>query len=313
MIVSDLGLISTVIPAYNYGRFVCEAVDSVLRQTYRGGLEVVVVDDGSTDDTRARLAPYGDRIRYVHQPNRGLPGARNTGIHAARGEWIGLLDADDVIHPQLYEVLAGVVARTGVDLVSSGAVHDLAELAPPLATSPAVHRVALEELFWSSPLSASGTLVRKAALLDVGGFDETLRAVEDRDMWLRLAVDRSLAVCDEARGYFYRLHPGQMNRDPERMRVSFERVLEKFFAEHPAHAHHRTLAYGFLHLDTAICWVEKGGRREATRHLLRSLRLRPWMPASAGRFSSVTRLKILARLAVGERVFRLFSRAAATR
>ena len=105
-------LISVVIPTYNYGHFVTEAVDSVLAQTYRH-YEVVVVDDGSTDDTRARLAPYGDRIRYIHQENQGLSAARNTGIRAARGGVIGLLDSDDKWHPRKLETQAAFLRLTG--------------------------------------------------------------------------------------------------------------------------------------------------------------------------------------------------------
>src|ERR1019366_6906368 len=103
------GMVSVVIPAYNYGRFVTEAAECALNQTYRP-LEVIVVDDGSTDDTRQRLAPYLDRIQYVYQENRGLSAARNTGIRHARGEWIAFLDADDFWHPQKTTVQLGAVA-----------------------------------------------------------------------------------------------------------------------------------------------------------------------------------------------------------
>src|SRR5262245_47307538 len=106
-------LVSVVIPSYNYGQFVGEAVESALLQTWRGGVEVIVVDDGSRDDTRRRLGPYMDRIRYIYQENRGLSGARNTGIRAARGEWIALLDADDRWHPEKTEIQLEAAERAG--------------------------------------------------------------------------------------------------------------------------------------------------------------------------------------------------------
>src|SRR5487761_1421423 len=95
----DQPLVTAIIPAYNYGPLVVEAVESACAQTYPR-MEVIVVDDGSTDDTQGRLRPYLDRIRYIRQENRGLSAARNTGIQAAQGEWNALLDADDVWHPQ---------------------------------------------------------------------------------------------------------------------------------------------------------------------------------------------------------------------
>jgi len=91
-------LVTVVIPTYNYGRYICETVESALGQTY-SPVEIIVVDDGSMDDTRERLATYGDRIRYIHQQNRGLSAARNTGIQAARGEFVALLDSDDLWLP----------------------------------------------------------------------------------------------------------------------------------------------------------------------------------------------------------------------
>ena len=96
-------LVSVVVPTYDYGCFVAEAVASALAQTYPHR-EVIVVDDGSTDDTREVLAPYSDRIRYIFQSNQGLSAARNTGIRAAQGEFIALLDSDDVWHPRKLEV-----------------------------------------------------------------------------------------------------------------------------------------------------------------------------------------------------------------
>jgi hypothetical protein len=141
----------------------------------------------------------------------------------------------------------------------------------------------------------------------VGWFDESLRSVEDRDMWIRLATRYTLGLT-EARAMFYRLHPNQMNRNAERMLKNYEQVLDKFFREHPEHASLRDLAYSFMHVDSAICYMESGARREATHHVLESLRLKPWVPGDRGKHSSATRLKILGRLLMGDRVFRALQR-----
>src|SRR5271156_2034659 len=94
--------VSVIIPTYNYGRFVTEAVDSVLAQSYTDH-EVIVVDDGSVDDTPERMQPYAERVRYLRQPNQGPSAARNNGIEAARGEYVAFLDADDLWHPRKLE------------------------------------------------------------------------------------------------------------------------------------------------------------------------------------------------------------------
>src|SRR5436305_5180727 len=102
--------VSVVIPTYNCGGLVAEAVGSVLAQS-RLPAEIIVVDDGSRDDTRERLAPFGDRIRYVCQANQGVSAARNLGVQHARGEVIAFLDADDIWHPRRLELQLQVMLR----------------------------------------------------------------------------------------------------------------------------------------------------------------------------------------------------------
>ncbi|MHC5139531.1 MAG: glycosyltransferase family 2 protein, partial [Planctomycetota bacterium] len=91
--------ISAVIPAYNAAKYIARSIDSVLAQTHPVD-EIVIVDDGSTDNTAAIIKDYGDKVRYIHQPNAGVSAARNTGIEAATGNWIAFLDADDEWLPE---------------------------------------------------------------------------------------------------------------------------------------------------------------------------------------------------------------------
>ncbi len=104
------GMVSFVIPNYNHARYLGQAIASALAQTYPN-VEVIVVDDGSTDDSRAVAAAFGDRIRYIYQQNAGLSAARNTGVRAAQGEYIALLDADDLVEPAYAERLLAALAE----------------------------------------------------------------------------------------------------------------------------------------------------------------------------------------------------------
>ena len=116
--------LSVVIPTYNCGAFVGQAIDSALAQTYPA-VEVVVVDDGSTDDTAERLRAYGGRIRVVTQENRGLSAARNAGIAAAGGTYVALLDSDDAFHPRKLEFqLRHLTTDPGVGLTGTESFSD---------------------------------------------------------------------------------------------------------------------------------------------------------------------------------------------
>jgi glycosyltransferase involved in cell wall biosynthesis len=292
--------VSAVIPSYNYGHFVCDAVESVLAQRYQPAPEVIVVDDGSQDDTRERLAKYGDRIRYIYQDNRGLSGARNTGIREAKGEWIAFLDADDTWHPDKTEIQIRVALESGLDVISSRGKH---YCPPTLDPNPPMRRFDAPDFLTGSHFSSSTAIIKRRCFEVVGLFDETLRSVEDRDMWLRLSARFVVGAIDSPCA-LHRLHAGQMSRNAGRMLSNFERCLDKFFREHPQYSEHRRLAYAFMYADAAVAFMESRQRFEATRYLLKSLRVHPWeQSADRYRLGTNRRLKLLARTLMGERLF----------
>lgn len=224
-------LVSVVIPTYNYGRFVIEAVESVLAQTYRN-IEVIVVDDGSTDDTRERLAPFLDRIRYIYQANQGLSAARNTGIRAACGNWVALLDSDDTWHPRKLEMQMRYLAdHPKVALLAtrnfSGNKIDWPEVC--LESALLAQPVSLLELVFASRFAPSTVLVHKKCFEQMGLFDTQLRAAEDRDMWIRIARHFPIE-CLELPLCWYRLHGGNMSSAAVRMEVNELKMLRKTFA-----------------------------------------------------------------------------------
>lgn len=289
-------LVSVVIPSFNHARYVTEAVDSVLAQS-NCSFEVIVVDDGSTDNTREVLESYGDRIRYIYQENRGLPGARNTGIRAAQGEWVAVLDSDDTWHPQKTErQLAAAAAFPDVDVIGSPGGDD--PFPESLPTDPPCRIMSVQDFLQITPMSASSTMVRRRCFEEVGLFDESLRSAEDRDMWLRLAarvqVLQVMTPC-----WFYRLHEGQMSRNPQRMYDNFRKVLDKFFREHPEHAGLSRMAYAFLYQDAAICYSEANHRATSVLMILRSM-LNFTGELGKGRFG---RLKLLIRFLLGQGAF----------
>jgi glycosyltransferase involved in cell wall biosynthesis len=203
-------VISAIIATYNRAALVTQAVESVLTQAYRP-LEVIVVDDGSTDDTARALARYGDAVRYVYQENRGPAAARNRGIAEASGEVFAFLDADDLWHPEKlrkqWEVLAanpqaGLV-HTDVDYWDELRKTKYRRTGP----RPDGQGACYPRFFWRNPVTLSTVLLRRSCLQQVGGFDEAIRrpSTEDYDLWFRIARHFPFAYLDEPL-VTYRLH-----------------------------------------------------------------------------------------------------------
>jgi glycosyltransferase involved in cell wall biosynthesis len=221
--------VSVVIPTYNYARYVGDAIDSALAQT-APPLEVVVIDDGSTDDTPAVLAKYGDRIRAIRKENQGLSAARNTGIREARGEWVAFLDSDDAFHPRKLELqLAALAADPKLKLAATAAFSDEPVAWADIPAAPPVVPVTAGAVAVRTFFAPSSVLVRRDCFDAVGDFDTALRSVEDRDMWVRVCAKFPAAVV-AAPLTWIRQTPGSMSRHPERMEHFDRVVIDRSFA-----------------------------------------------------------------------------------
>jgi glycosyltransferase involved in cell wall biosynthesis len=185
-------LVSVVIPAYNAAEYIAGTLESVFTQVFTD-YEVILINDGSPDATELEraLQPYRSRIRYLEQENRGPSGARNTGIRAARGKYIALLDGDDLWLPQhLANQVALIENEPGFDLVYSNGVHIVGDR--PVGISFEITPQALPVNFdtllrETCTVNTSSVLAVREVMLRAGLFDETMRRCEDYDLWLRMA------------------------------------------------------------------------------------------------------------------------------
>ncbi|MGA3073859.1 MAG: glycosyltransferase family 2 protein [Bryobacteraceae bacterium] len=206
--------VSVIVPAYNAAVYLHYAIDSVLAQTYLDW-EIVIVDDGSTDHTRAVVDSYQpqlhDKLQYVHQPKQGVSAARNKGIRAARGEFIALLDADDVWLPHHLErgvqamdadPAAGLVHARVARIDTRGSVTGQLKVDPKYLSG----KIARYIFTRRAHIICSTVVFRKGCLPADGWFDETMRATEDRDLWFRMASRYQVTYVDEVLAY-YRISP----------------------------------------------------------------------------------------------------------
>ncbi|OIP11283.1 MAG: glycosyl transferase family 2 [Betaproteobacteria bacterium CG2_30_68_42] len=273
-------LVSVVIPAYNAGWCVARAVDSALQQTH-AAREIIVVDDGSQDDTAAVLARYGDAVRVVHKPNGGLSSARNAGIAAARGEYVALLDADDSWLPgKLAAQVALMDSRPELGFCSVAArVEDSQGRLLNLWPCPQWRGSFLEHLFREPAAvaaSGSGVLVRRSLFERVGPFDEALASLEDIDMWMRLSAAAQYACVAEPLAVILK-RADSMSRNLDVMRDAAIRVMRKNRALLPERlrgAHWRDGLAGVF-ADYAKWQYRIGRRTDAVLDVMRAFALAP--------------------------------------
>lgn len=231
-----MATVDIIIPAYNAARYLPAAIESVIAQTFEDW-RIVLVDDGSTDNTADVVAPFvyrlGPKLKYIKQSNRGLPAARNVAIANSSAEFLALLDADDVWLPcRLSESLKCFEGRPQVGLTygfndridPEGKIVDTFDRRQKHGEG----RIAPYIYMRKVDLNCPTVTFRRKCVDEVGPFDESLRATEDRDLWLRIALRYEVALVPKVIAH-YRMSPNSMSADSGRMLEAQVQFIEKYY------------------------------------------------------------------------------------
>ena len=291
-------LVSVIIPCFRQGHVLAVAVDSSLAQT-QAGVQVVVVNDGSDDDTDAVARQYAGRVAYVSRRNGGLSTARNAGVAAASGKYLFFLDADDAIVPDALARLVAVAEGHADPLVVMG--WQPFETNPDQPSGPA--RLPLEgaALVRSMLSHCHGPphafLSTRAAFDRVGGFDSSLSGCADWDYWLRLMLAGQSLLQAPFVGALYRQTPGQMSRQAMHMEEELAGAIGRFAVRVGAHASLVRDGWGMdptalrsefrqravsEFANVACLRRRRGDHARSARHSLQCVRLGGWRAGSLG-------------------------------
>ena len=272
-------LVSVVMPAYNQGAFIGEAIRSVLKQTFED-FDLHVIDDGSTDDTPEIVKGFDDeRLRYFRQENGGLSAARNAGIARSKGEFIAFLDSDDVWLPdKLARQVRAMRANPNCGLVACNFRHvgDHSFVDKAFLRSNVPTGKVFEKLLHAGFILPSMAMARRSAFEKVGLFDVDLRRCEDYDLWLRITHDFEFEHVEQVGG-LYRVHAASMTKgaDPFEWLVPAIRVVEKIcethrlprkLADSALAVHYARLAFHCMRAGDAKAFRE-AARRSAGRRM----------------------------------------------
>jgi glycosyltransferase involved in cell wall biosynthesis len=273
--------VSVIIPAYNQGRFLKDAILSVLAQTHHD-YEIILVDDGSTDDTRLVAGQFGDQIHYIYQDNRGLGGARNTGIQQAQGIYLALLDSDDSWLPNFLQTMMDLADKNpdvsvfycGVKCMDSEG-HTLPQI---LNSKILPASQFFKTLVSGNFLIPSSIVMRRSEVINAGLFDQTtseLHGCEDWDLWLRLGSQHHFLGSEECLVQ-YRIHGNSLSADPSKMQRAVKAVIEKHFGPDDGCSDRWTelkkLAYGGVYRYFAYTSVlRENDWNKCAQHLMNAL------------------------------------------
>jgi glycosyltransferase involved in cell wall biosynthesis len=247
--------VSVIIPTYNRAGFIGEAIQSVLDQTCTDW-ELIVVDDGSTDETAQVVAQFGERVTYVYQDNAGVSAARNAGLATARGELVSFLDSDDRMLPHNLETLVVLLDAQPKVSVAYGWYYwmdidgqpsswqepeILGEIPPQLdipwprdvlrPSGPAPEGQILAQLVLEETMLLGITLIRRACVEAIGGFDEAVQFQEHWDFYLRLAQAGCAYACSKQAVALLRLHPENRGQNKDEMLASRLAILGRLFGD----------------------------------------------------------------------------------
>ena len=259
--------VSVIIPTYKHRDFIERTLASVFGQTFQD-YEIIVINDGSPDDTRAVLSPYIDsgRITYIEQSNQGQSHARNVGLLRARGQFIAFLDDDDLWPPEkLSSQVAFLDGEPTVGMVG-GRFQRIDDQDAPGKTGPFHPSITFETLFTENPFHSPGqTLIRAGLLRELGGLNSAIWGADDYDLWFRIAKRSTIVMRDEI-ALHYRLHSGNASKQMARLlHASCEtielhlRTMDKRVRKELRRNSHRTFYNGLG------CYLVSAARSEARR------------------------------------------------
>ena len=273
-----MATVSVVIPAYNAAKTLAPTIESVQAQSYQD-LEVIVVDDGSSDETMSVAAGFGPPVQCVRTANGGVSRARNRGLEEATGELVAFLDADDLWKPEKLEYQVRLLEGRPEAGISTTGSTKVDEGLTPLAEAPAVTvEDPCQALLLNSMVlgQISSALVRRSLAIESGGFDERLSQCADWDFFIRLARRTEFAVI-AAPLVLYRVAATNMSRNIPLLERDTLQVLDRFFASDEAQPYEgiRRRSYSNHWMILSGSYLQAGDWGSATRCMLRGLRAHP--------------------------------------
>ncbi len=224
--------VTVIIPTFNMAHYLGECISSVTRQSV-GNMEVIVIDDGSTDNTNEIVSSFGNRVSYFYQSNRGESAARNMGIKISSGEYLAFLDADDIWLPEKIEKQIAVLNRNpNIGMVACGytVVNETGRILYANAPRNYNNRETLRNALSIAqiiPGSASGVLIRRECFGRLGCFDEEIKIGPDWDMWLRISSSYEIYFIEETLVTIRRTSGKPEFRNPLKEEFYVGRVIEK--------------------------------------------------------------------------------------
>lgn len=222
--------VSVIIPTYNSIKYLIVAIESVLNQTFKD-YEILIIDDGSTDDTKESLAGFGDLITYIYQENAGVSAARNHGIKMARGKYVAFLDADDYWLPEKLEKQVAALENGSCKACYSSFTIGDEDLKPISVQYSRRLGKTLEDLllYGGNTVGTPSTVIVETELVKKENFDPTLSHGADWEMWIRLATYTEFLYIEEPL-IIYRTHESNMSKNAVLQEKDCIAVMEKGFA-----------------------------------------------------------------------------------
>ena len=272
--------VSVIIPTYNREKFVARAIQSVLDQTYQD-YEIIVIDDGSKDNTKDALKPFDHKIRYFFQENSGISRARNRGIQESVGEYIAFLDSDDRWIPEKLAIQVEILDQNkNVGIVYSKMII-LDEQGNPCGFKPEekTGKNFLELMEIRGDIATSTVITRKECFEKVGKFDLDLPPMEDFDMWLRIAKFYEVYEVEDATFAYYYEHKQQETSNTHKVYgglVKLEAKILDMSKDAPRRIQNKVKRRLCMHQYTLsrICYKE-GKPSESFSHVLKSIARNP--------------------------------------